>query len=556
MTAQYSDDELLSGLREFAEELGRTPTMAEMNEQGPYAAQTYYHRFGSWINAQEEAGLEVDDNNVPAKLSKEELLTALQNLADELDRVPTSDDMKEHGPHGLSTYYDNFGSWSNALEAANLYGGERRNQGEKISKKELLTELQDLASELGGTPTVAEMNEQGQYASSTYTQRFGSWSDAVREADLNVNKKGSSASKKELLAELHNLADEFGRAPTQREMSQEGQYSKTTYQLNFGSWNEAVTAAGYEPHGQQRAISREKLLTALQNLAGKLGRPPTTTDMDEYGAYSTSSYLRRFESWSNALQEAELEEPRKQTNPGEKELCEELQDIADELEQTPTLRDITEQSAYSAYAYRDQFGTWNNALRAAGLEKVNSQKHLTEKELCEGLRGLADELGHPPKTTDMKAQGPYSATPYYNQFGSWDDALEAAGLEGSASVPRQISNEELLTELQEFADELGRTPTNDQMDTRGPHSATTYRERFGSWNDALREAGLEVNRKPTGATEEELLTAIQELADELGRMPTMTEVGEQTPHSEWIYRNRFGSWNDALAAAGLLDEAP
>ena len=556
MSTKYSDDELLGELRAFAEELGRTPTMTEMNEQGPYSAQTYYHRFGSWTDALQEAGVEIDNDNARTSLSKEELCEALQDLTDELGRTPKTTEMEEQGPYSTSTYFARFGSWSNALEAADLDGDRGRGPGGVISRKELLTALQDLADELGETPTVAEMNEQGRYAVSTYIERFGSWNDAVREAGLSTNDETKGVSKEELLAALQDLADELGRAPTQREMRQEGQYSTTTYQTHFGSWSEAIKAAGCETGTLGRRVSREKLLTALQDLANELGRPPTTTDMREHGPHSQSPYFDRFGSWSDALQEAGLEAYYEQTHPSKKELRKELQDLADELGQTPTHQDITKQSTYSAYAYRDRFGTWNNALKAAGLELSHEQRPPSMKELRKELQDLADELGRAPNTTEMAEQGPYSTSPYYNRFGSWDDALEAAGLKANQSRPPTISKEELLTALQELADELGGTPTNDQMDAQGPHSATTYRERFGSWNSAVREAGLEVNYEATRANKEELLTALQELAGELGRTPTVNEMEEQSPYSEWIYRDRFGTWNDALEAAGLLDTAP
>lgn len=52
------------------------------------------------------------------------------------------------------------------------------------------------------------------------------------------------------------------------------------------------------------------------------------------------------------------------------------------------------------------------------------------------------------------------------------------------------SNEELLNRLQKFASELGRPPSQNEMDDSGPHAAKTYGDRFGSWYKALETAGL------------------------------------------------------------------
>ena len=54
---QYTDDELLDGLRQLAEDVGRTPPLKrDMADRGPYAPRTYQLRFGSWSQAVEAAG--------------------------------------------------------------------------------------------------------------------------------------------------------------------------------------------------------------------------------------------------------------------------------------------------------------------------------------------------------------------------------------------------------------------------------------------------------------------------------------------------------------------
>lgn len=54
-----------------------------------------------------------------------------------------------------------------------------------------------------------------------------------------------------------------------------------------------------------------------------------------------------------------------------------------------------------------------------------------------------------------------------------------------------ISDEELLDEIRRLADELGAPPTAIQMDTHGKYSVRTYRNHFGRWNRAIKAAGFE-----------------------------------------------------------------
>jgi len=55
---------------------------------------------------------------------------------------------------------------------------------------------------------------------------------------------------------------------------------------------------------------------------------------------------------------------------------------------------------------------------------------LTENELLEELRRLADSIGrHPPTKADMDKYGEYYGRSYQLRFGSWSEAIEEAGFE-------------------------------------------------------------------------------------------------------------------------------
>ena len=113
----------------------------------------------------------------------------------------------------------------------------------------------------------------------------------------------------DLIAELHRLADELGRLPTVREMNELGEYSHMPYVQRYGSWTEAVEAAGLEPNNPgRRDISEEELLDEIKRLAQELGRDPTCPEMDEYGKFSDATYVNRFGSWVAAKNKALSEE--------------------------------------------------------------------------------------------------------------------------------------------------------------------------------------------------------------------------------------------------------
>ena len=85
-----------------------------------------------------------------------------------------------------------------------------------------------------------------------------------------------------------------------------GYPSVMTYAKRFGSWNAALNSAELTPHSF-REYRREDLLNCLQELARALGRPPTRKDLDKIPSPPSSGpFVRQFGSWQNALREAGL----------------------------------------------------------------------------------------------------------------------------------------------------------------------------------------------------------------------------------------------------------
>ena len=123
-------------------------------------------------------------------------------------------------------------------------------------------------------------------------------------------------------------------------------------------------------------------------------------------------------------------------------------------------------------------------------------------------------------------------------FGTWNTAKRAAGL-----TPRRfISRDELLEQLRQLGEALGRPPTARDLDAnrRRVASKSLIWHTFGSLSAALREAGFDV---PVG--DEKLERAVDqgaELARELRRLPKMADWKEARQHnpalmSEWqVYR--------------------
>ncbi|WP_115862888.1 homing endonuclease associated repeat-containing protein [Halorussus litoreus] len=167
------------------------------------------------------------------------------------------------------------------------------------------------------------------------------------------------------------------------------------------------------------------------------------------------------------------------------------------------------------------------------------------------LQSLAAVLGKTPTVVDIHKDDttPFAPTEYLDTFGDWDTALREAGLDPTATTTK-IPDHELLAELQRLYTELGSPPSRTDMVERGRFSDTVYRNRFGSWNEALQQAMLDTNE----LDDSDLLRELERVAHELDCIPTADEMREYGKHRPVTYHRRFGSWQRALDVADFSTE--
>ena len=119
-------------------------------------------------------------------------------------------------------------------------------------------------------------------------------------------------------------------------------------------------------------------------------------------------------------------------------------------------------------------------------------------------------------------------------------------------IRKRYSDDQILAELTDCAERLGRSPTMREFadDPETSVHPQTVIEHFGSWNAAKRKAGLVPRRF---ATREELLTLLRELGERLGRVPTAKDIDENRSRlpSKSLYWHTFGSLTNALREAGF-----
>lgn len=99
------------------------------------------------------------------------------------------------------------------------------------------------------------------------------------------------------------------------------------------------------------------------------------------------------------------------------EIIAEIRRVASKIDTSRlTRKDFARSSKISASTVCHVFGSWNRAVRAAGLEPIvkyiPEHKELSDEELMNEVIRLTSELGKPPSDREMQALGRYSPRPY------------------------------------------------------------------------------------------------------------------------------------------------
>lgn len=249
-------------------------------------------------------------------------------------------------------------------------------------------------------------------------------------------------SKDEALQSLKDFAQKLGRSPTQLEVHFNRDLPSTSfYQKNFGTFGEALTAAGLIPNRFDN-VSETDLLEQLKKLAVELKHTPT---QDEVAAASMAGkcssepvFRKHFGSLVVALAQIGFTSKR-QVGLSKEALCMQLRNLKTKLSRIPRVDDLKVSSASgetaSYTAFRLRFKTWQLALKAAGLiEEVREVKRYAGTELIEDLLMAREILGRVPSSGDIsrlqkrKKLNTVSLGPFYTTFGSFPEALKAAGI--------------------------------------------------------------------------------------------------------------------------------
>jgi hypothetical protein len=211
----------------------------------------------------------------------------------------------------------------------------------------------------------------------------------------------------------------------------------------------------------------------------------------------------------------------------------------------------------SASSVLRRFGSWSEAKEQAGIDEDLSSsggrpQEYSDEQILSHIRECANR--HGTATTELLDQEDdlVASSVAIERFGSWSEAKTQAGLDPDArennARPREYSDEEYLGLLRDCEEKYGQATQRTFDDAEEYPSAGAIRKRFGSWGDAKEQAGLNVgkNRK---YSKEELLEMLRECQDRHGKCTAHVFADDDDFCSPETVQRAFGSWSDAKKTA-------
>lgn len=326
-----------------------------------------------------------------------------------------------------------------------------------------------------------------------------------------------------------------------------------------------------------KRISKEDIAQDISRVAKQLGHQPTCEEYEAVGKYALPTLRETFGlGWKEMLQTLGYVLVRRRSDTYTIEQVKaELISVRSQLGHIPHSREYDKVGNISRTTVCRVIGTTNWAevvMKVFGLKaeqakefRRNADKIKPIEPKLTQLQLLATELGHPPSGVEATKHGIDTHYLKHKLQTNWLGVIKAAKLDPKNLPPRSQAaltpDESVLLDIRILAKALGRCPTTIEYQEKGKFTIQTVRRRFGSWEQALAVAKLEPTKryknhkagiyKPT----EHYIEKLRDLAEKLGRSPTLTEADDNQINSQILTKRLNTNWVGVLKEAGLNVES-
>lgn len=163
-------------------------------------------------------------------------------------------------------------------------------------------------------------------------------------------------------------------------------------------------------------------------------------------------------------------------------------------------------------------------------------RKILEQELIEDLKKVSEKLNKFPTIEEYNKIGNFSSGPYKK-----------------IKLFIKISNDDLIGNLIDLKEKLGRNPKKDDLNIENgsKYSINSYRRAFGNLANALIASNLKPNQI-RNITKEYIISEVNNLYTKLGKIPSFKDYRRYTNSCSFpTIKKLFGSWTKALIAADI-----
>jgi len=215
-------------------------------------------------------------------------------LCKKLGKAASITEMKTNLPDSVSAYRKAFGT----IENLQIKAGYSSNRNQKVSDEDLIKALNDLYQKLQKTPTRDEIDTMCAYSSNTYKRAFGTLNNAFDKIGATYNVKNPMALQDvNVLDEIFRIYKKIGKSPSVDDFNTHSTLNYNfVRQYIKKSWHVLLLEAGIpreELQGKmKRDITDDQLHTEILRLKQKYGRYPNYYDIQRDSIYGNRTYER------------------------------------------------------------------------------------------------------------------------------------------------------------------------------------------------------------------------------------------------------------------------
>lgn len=415
-----------------------------------------------------------------------------------------------------------FGSWQGALLAVGVPGARAFH---RWSKERVIAAIRDRHAR--GESLLKTWRED-RHLYDAAARRFSSWRQALLAAGFTPTIAPKRYWTKQQV--LDAIRARHGRGLPLTGMTHRDPSLGNAAVRLFGTWRQAVTAAGVEVKRRQ-SWTREDVIEAIR---AQQRQGLSMSNIHRRDPPLVRAALRRFGIWKRAMLAAGFQ-PKTQRRWTREKVIQEIRNWHRRESTTSVWKDDVGLGGAAAR----YFGGWRAALKAAGLPP--RQRTWSRELVLKAL--LAWHRGPHKAALSREDKGLYVAAK--SHFGTYENALLAAGLE---PPPRDWSKQEVIEAIQDRHIRGQSLRGREASQDLEIFSAAT--RRFGSWRKAVQAAGFDVGkrRRRTKWSRERV---VAEIRHRHARGWVLSRVWKEDKNLAAAAIRHFGTWSKAVAAAGI-----